>query len=282
MSTIIIDQTENGDTRIRAYSVSEYSNWLDNQPHVDGSPKESKCSPRKSWDLNLGFKGAMEMGKEGGYWPEGTKRMLGALEVQRALNAEHLDQVREFDVAGRDLDVPELLAENPEHWELPEEGPPKPVTSIFCYIGAAALVDAKTMANVGAAVMSAVETIEMDGTRCELWAGVAVPQTSREDSKLAHIEVMLKGPDQPFNAASFAFAMSHPAFFRRLVFANMERVKEWQSIANSCYGYGGNHSKANEYLANEYDVCFPSLYTNMNAKEAREYVQERFAKSLND
>jgi hypothetical protein len=93
------------------------------------------------------------------------------------------------------------------------------VVTLIVPVNARAFVGAEHMANFGVAVAQYVNQMERDNVRVEVIAAM----TSRVSNWRVCAAVRIKHATQPLDLAVMAFAIGHPAMFRRLGFAIRER-----------------------------------------------------------
>jgi hypothetical protein len=93
------------------------------------------------------------------------------------------------------------------------------VVTLIVPVNAVAGVSADHMANFGVAVAQYVHQMERSGIRVEVIAAM----TSRVSQWRVSACVRIKHASQPLDLAVMAFAIGHPAMFRRLGFAIRER-----------------------------------------------------------
>ena len=76
----------------------------------------------------------------------------------------------------------------------------------------------------GAAIVATIQAIELNGYTCELWANYDAHD--RRTGADIHLAIKLKSYGDALDLDRVAFALSHPAHFRRLVFAQLEKMTD--------------------------------------------------------
>lgn len=208
-------------------SLGEFSGWIaDTRPTWDLCSSQNNRA-RLEWDLNAGYAGALEMARNG--WNDGAQRMQEAL---KAFPSRTPEPDTRTDVYGFRPHVPRFCAGAPDsmirHTTVAETGAGR-VLTLAVAINANAGTSAVCMSNFGVAVAQYINQLETDGTRVELM----ITQVNQFRSWRTCQAITLKHADQPLDLAVVAFAIGHPAMFRRLGFAAMER-----SAAPAQVGYG--------------------------------------------
>jgi hypothetical protein len=217
-------------------SLADCARWLESTPPADGAGAQSHDTghrPSQSWDLGLGYAGAIEYASGGKVWADGL-----AMIRKGTANATAQREVAQAAVLGNDIagfmpDVPAYLAGQPDcmiAYGIEETKAPKPVISI-ALAGFSFGMEAQDMVNRGVAVLSLVDALESDGQRCEVWFASSI--VSNEG---AHMHLRVKAADQHWNPGAAAFALAHPGLFRRLWFATMERFEGVNGSTNGGYG----------------------------------------------
>lgn len=220
--------------RQRFESLRELGEFVRNTPRV-WRVNHSLTNPAdKSWDLGAGFEGAVNMAING--WIEGAERVQEAL---KAFPAKTPKPDTRTDVYGFRPHVPRFCAGAPDsmirHANTAETGAGA-VLTLIVPLNAQASTGAESMANFGIAVAQYVNQLETDGTRVELIGCICNNWEYLNPKSLRHsFSWTIKNADQPLDLAVIAFAIGHPAMWRRLGFAVMERtpIKESRQYAYS-------------------------------------------------
>lgn len=206
--------------------------------HIRDTPKVWTCSDAAdydggmSWDMNLGFKGALDMANTG--WSEGGRDMRVTFdrlprERGKAMTFRHNPEKGRFQV-GR------YVTGNPNCFKAPRRSPEDArkhgkVIRLAVNTATQAGSRAQCFANYGAAIAAAVEALELDGYRVEVSAHCACDYPGGRGV----YGWTVKGAGDRLDMAALAFSIAHPASLRRIGLALMERFpKNYQTPA---YGY---------------------------------------------
>jgi hypothetical protein len=165
-------------------------------------------------------------------WADGAKQVDAVLATMP--EAEALADAWNLEAAGRFPCVPALLSGDPEcMWQAVESEATKPriclVVSACYHCG----IGPEEVLRFGAAVAATLRALEARGH------GVAIYSVdSRDGRENVSQAVIVRDFGQPLDTSVVAFAF-HPAFLRRVLFANSELTPEWADagLANSGYGY---------------------------------------------
>lgn len=200
--------------------IHDVTQWLSRTPRAwryRFSEDEGETSP--SWDLNMGWAKALLASVFG--WPEGRAKIgegLALLPMQTRRKRETV-----YDLGGHMVDVPRMLAGDPLHMMSSRKRKrPTLVMSIVVNLSMNANVPADVCVNLGVALASMINALEDEGRRVEL--------TLVHNSYVHSTEVCtgwtVKLPNQPLDLDQLAFAIAHPAAFRRIGFAMRERTAQ--------------------------------------------------------
>lgn len=85
--------------------------------------------------------------------------------------------------------------------------------------------EANDMAKAGANLLAAINTIEANGVRVNLWAAEVAKCSGRRDESIVTI-VRIKTDCQPLNLAQIAYPIANPSFLRRHYFRITEVTKD--------------------------------------------------------
>lgn len=219
--------------RQRFDSLHELGQFVRNTPRIWSVDHSKANTASRSWDLCAGFDGAVNMAING--WLEGAERVQDAL---KEFPPKTPAPDTRTDVYGFRPHVPRFCAGAPDsmvrHSPKADNGN-GPVLTLIVPVNASCNTDAVYMANFGIAVAQYVNQLEMSGTRVELMACICNNWTYMNPASLRHsFSWTIKNADQPLDLAVIAFAIGHPAMWRRLGFAVMERTPIKES---SCYAY---------------------------------------------
>lgn len=217
---------------------------------VKAAPEdERKGSRATGWLGSQGFTGTTSMQETFDLvrngWPEGVEN---AEKVAEALELEHARRrKRRYSVSGGSVSVGRMMAGNPAHMRHHPKQPGKRVATLF--IDAAALSSIKTHNIIArAAVTTAiVNMMEAEGYSCEIVSILTMRKAGR--TSVAHqVAVTLKQAGEALNLNDVIFALGHPSFLRRLIFAtvcrSMATRSEWQSQGSEGETFNDRHQPA--------------------------------------
>lgn len=212
--------------------VRHYDSMLDMVDHIRAAPRQwrnqhSWSEPASlGWDGAVGYDGALRLAYDG--WPEGVRQIHA---LARLVHSGQLP-TRGFDVAGEFPDVPRALGGDPRNMVTRGcRAAPKPVVTIAVGLQMSAGTTGKLAMNYGAALVGLIDRLESQGVRIELHATAAIEYGSAQVS----VALCLKQAGDALDQSAIAFAIAHPAMFRRLMFAAWERTpSKWEFPS---YGY---------------------------------------------
>lgn len=221
------ERIERSDKRARYWfeSLAELARYLDNTPKTWHSNSSTGNAATRSWDLGAGYEKAWELARYG--WLEGAQQ---AQEALKAFTPTTPAPDTKTDFYGHMPHVPRFCAGAPDCMvrkiRTPQAGAGK-VLTLIVPVNATARVDAKYMRNFGLGIAQYINQLETDGIRVEVFGAFC---SSISGWRVSHIW-RVKRADQPLDLAVLAFAIGHPAMFRRLGFALRERCAAPQDWA---------------------------------------------------
>ena len=214
-------------------SVGDVQRYLESTPKKwPSNSARAGYNSGSSWDLNAGWDGAMKMAKNG--WSEGAKRLAASLEVLMPPNAKETET--KYDVAGYFPDVGRFVSGDPAC--MISRGRVRghaPVVNIVVGLTTSGGVSAQCYANFGAALTNMIDKLEAGGRRVELT--IMFPNAMLNQRVLAGWRV--KAAEDHCDLSAVAFAIAHPAAYRRLGFGLWE------------------HAEASNYPGSGYGRCVP-------------------------
>jgi hypothetical protein len=219
---------DNGRRALQFDNLRDVTAWLAATPRTPGADNSAeRYGGGARWDLNAGYAGALRMASEG--WEDGVKNLHALATTVPNLTVT----TRTFSVAGDFPDVARAVVGNPFNMiRRGKEHRPKGAMTLVIGIGGTADVDAKEMANYGAAMVALVDRLESRGVRVELLAHWGNRCSARSFSKWG-MTWHVKHAEDALDLSAVAFSLAHPAMMRRLGFAAMERSDQYIP------GYGG-------------------------------------------
>lgn len=196
--------------------------------------KETEAS--KSWDLQLGFDGALALASGRTDWRTGRESIERiAREQAERFIAKRPFLDHGFDTTGEFFDIPSVLEGRPECWLRPmasNAGAPA-LVRLVVDLGTSGGVNARTMQERMCNVAAAALTLEACGNPIEL-IGCDSSQ-GRGGSYMFSYQITTAG--EPIDVSRLA-AVAHPGFFRRLVFRLIELTPSAAVHSAHQRGYG--------------------------------------------
>jgi hypothetical protein len=206
-------------------SLMELEAWLRVTPRQWGQHTSLNERPTRDWDLGVGYGGALKLASEG--WEEGVRN----LHALSALVPNQTIATREYSMAGDYPDVPRYISGDPFNMiKRGKQRAPKPSMTIAVNTRISCAITRQQSANFGAAMVALVDRLESRGVRVELLGLLATNVTRRRMC----LSWTIKRAEDHLDLSAVAFSYAHPAMFRRLGFAAMERMPK----ATEDYGYG--------------------------------------------
>jgi len=209
-------------------TLAELARWIENTPATWRAKSSASANYGNSWDLGVGYGKAWTMARNG--WNEGAQRAQAALKAFAPLTPSPDERT---DFYGHRPHVARFCAGAPDsmirHEPCADNGSGK-VLTLVVNISVDCSQRAANVANYGLGIAQYVNQLESDGIQCEVIAA-CVQSIS---GKRVCFSWRVKGAEQPLDLANLSFAIGHPAMFRRICFALIERCKAREC---SVYGY---------------------------------------------
>lgn len=266
---------DRSNSRYHFESLHEMGAWIDRTLPTWRGRSSADGPLRHDWTMGVTYKEAVRMAVEG--WPEGADK---AQEALKAFVPSTSAPDTKIDFYGFRPHVPRFCAGAPNnmirHTRDADNGSGR-VLTLLVPVNALARVRGDCMSNFGVAVAQYINQMEMQGTRIELICAFVSAVNSVRVSQT----VTLKHADQPLDLAVVSFAIGHPAMFRRLGFALLERCD-----APECYAYGSTKPALAADLINaplgtivlngmnDANECAPT------PEKALEYVSKQIEKAI--
>lgn len=203
-------------------SLAELERYLEIAPrtwkHLHSS---NKPSPSNTWDLGASYSDAARLARDG--WLEGAR---DAQDTLKTMPPQTPAPAMRNDFYGHMPHVARYCAGAPDNM-IRHANPPRHGTGATLTIAVAITANWRTnaryMRNFGLGIARYVNQLEMDGTRCEIIGVISTHKTGDYTHWNTAHAWRIKYADQPLDLAVLAFAIGHPAMFRRLGFALLER-----------------------------------------------------------
>ena len=207
------------------------------KPHMTDSSRNNDLG--YDWDLGADYAKATELADDG--WPEGAELVRKNLSAITAGMVTAPGLASTFDEEGALPDVARYLDSEPDYWVRPVPAPTKrPGVRIVASVSASCGFGAEGMARRGCAIAILAEVLRMNGYSVSVEAQVAMFDCDsypvpRNVNHVYAIEVM--APGEIMNINKIAFALVHPAMFRRLGFSVREQHSTPDYTVPMGYGY---------------------------------------------
>jgi hypothetical protein len=187
----------------------------------------SHAKEEKSWFGTADFNEARTLARTG--WDYGRAELEAA--IQNIPATDPVEHGYSWDVVGEAFDMGTYLSGEPEHWLTPMFEPRRRIVRIVMNVFASGRVEASTLMNRGAAVLSLIKSLQEKGDIVNLtWISTG-NDVSGDGGRNYRIHCEMS--TSPFDMDSIAF-IGHPSFFRRYVFA----AQEVMAGQRECGGYG--------------------------------------------
>lgn len=242
------------------------------EPLPAGSLNESRGkSASDRWDLSLGYDGAYDAYTGG--WAEGARRAeeLAATLAPRPMGTR---TALRRSVTGAFPNVGAHLAGAPNamYQVSRKAAQGRPYVHLYLPVSYAARVDANTAFDKGCAMVALIDALETAGCR------VAVTLTFASALATRVVErYQVKGYGDRLDIDQIIFTAAHPAFFRRIVFALIERSPHKVSRDSTRGGYGHVTPLREEDCptdGNAVRVILPTLSVDDNGRTPESFLAE--------
>lgn len=266
--------------------LAEAAHFARSTPRTDGAPEISRRPNDYDWDFGCDWDTALEYAEGKRYWA-GADDLMAKMELTDKLAAKAKLPRISRELVGGSVNVGAYLSGHPRHMRRrqPQPAVDRPVLTIGVSLSISHCVTANARLNMGAAVLSAVDALERSGYRCEIIAYARYGAAGMDDdtSGWVNIEYVLKKPDQRWNPSAVAFALAHPAFFRRMTLGIQETQAEWLPVTHNSYGRPFTNATFHASAAGDFDVYFPNMQHDgpySDTECAFEAVQQLFEDQL--
>lgn len=214
------------------------------------SQSSHENSAGHSWDLGVGWSGALDLAKHG--WSESRPDTDSLVENLTTVIQESLENAFETVTGpiGGEVDMGLYLEGNPEcmiGFHLTEHEAQREIVRIVVSTTCSAGESADIVRRRGIAICALVDLIARTGRAVELWAEDSVG-VSRSGATGRHVTlVKVKEADSYLDIDQVMYAMAHPSFQRRLTFAaqeqeTMEVRRDYGFTHGGGYGGSSYHS----------------------------------------
>lgn len=223
---------------------------------------------------------ATELAMDG--WAEGVAE---AEEFIASLDREHARQRRrQYNVAGGGVNVGRMLAGNPVHMTRRRKQEGRKNIRVFVNVGMLSRIKPAFARFRAIAVAAGIELLERSGHRCELIAYSGNQYATGAHGFAVEVACVLKQPHEKLDLNSIIFALGHPAFLRRMIFAlrtiDGRHTSLWLGMGISCPAFTNNHVFApNEFYLEHAQITMQEQLARM-AKANPTLTQEQVLRFL--
>lgn len=187
------------------------------------------------WTGTPDMAAALALARDG--WQEGIQA-AEALPIEPARARK-----RSYSVAGGSVSVGRLLAGNPLHMIHRPQLPGRRVVTLFVETFMSAGVSPENATTRAVLVAWIVDKMEREGYSCEIVAAVTTRGTN---GRTGHQHaITLKNAGERLSLPDIVFALGHPSFFRRLVFASVGAASEcgstWETQGSPTAAFDDKH-----------------------------------------
>jgi hypothetical protein len=229
------------------FLLQEFSDWREfielaedgpcTMREYDRASRAITMSP--SWDMNLGFNGAIELAKTG--WTDRAsqaERIADPLVEKITSRIERSDWYT--DMSGDCLDIGRYCGGLPDCWQAVKhtviEGKGNKIISIVINPCVSASIESETIAARGVATVALIYLLELAGYRCDVRLRIC---DGRGSPNQVITDIPLKEPDDTVSLPFLLYAIAHPATFRRLWFSIGEQLPaDLRQVLHIPGGYG--------------------------------------------
>lgn len=253
---------------VAVYTADSWADWLD---YLDNTPAQKGCAALSSRQSGFGgwcphsWDESIKLARSG--WYDIEPRIRAMAESISRLDAGSLGERVAFTMAcaGEEYDIGALSEGRPECMYLPtsEITKGRKIYRIGVFPGANGGLNSGAMIRQGAMTCALVAALEARGQTCEidLSSRCGGGSTGERGKNVAiQIDVPLMSAGDSIDLPFLAFAVAHPAVYRRLTFATMET-----DIEHAAMGVGGGYGyvqNLNGFPTNTaFDVCVPMAET---------------------
>lgn len=264
---MILFKTEKG-TMVQYESLTEYRAKLES-PSVSGRYNSSNSGDddftgTKSFDeaekLRVG--GDMESKKKISEVKVITDKLFEKAIGKTVMNFD--------DVMGYQPIVPNAIIGLPKSMINQKRKPKKAkVITIVSDMGIPWCVDKSVIEFRGALLLSAIDNLEKQGYRVELYVGVS----SAGYGSMGEF-IRIKNAEQPLNIYKIAYYIVNPSFLRRTHFRILETEEALPNITTNGYGSNSGFEKREEFIRDNVLKGKPSVIFNSNVEISPEHNDE--------
>lgn len=200
-------------------------------------------------------------------WSEGIEI---ADKIANMITIEHAQQKRRsYSVAGGGVSIGRLLAGNPAHMRKRIKKAGSRNIRLFIQNNGLYNITSETLIIRGALCCAIIDILENNGYSCELIA-VTTDYFTHRSKPSEHLTVKLKQSGEKISISDVAFAIGHPAYFRRFGFACIGAAPEcsdaWGDMGKSTVAFSERYMPPG---ANDFYIPHPKQNYSGNTLEEK-------------
>lgn len=255
---------------LRIYTYHELILASKNEPlNPDYVASRRSAEQDREWSGADSFESALSLASHG--WKE-SKQLFNYTN-----KFTQTDFYTNYDVSGSMVDVDRFVSGEPENMiDFVSGVKPKQVIDVKICGGFSAGVDKSIVFKRGELLLGMIDALESNGHQVDL--SIIIPCFARGRSKRYDMftQVILKNAGYSLNRDIVAFAVCHPAFFRRIVFAVWESDKAIMKhyLSRTRGGYGRMIETYNEAS----DIFIPAIRHGQTEKDCLIQTEQALAK----
>lgn len=239
-------------------SLGHFYEFANRHKDLDGASCKSSDN---AWSGTKNFEAAFKLATEG--WHDGLQK-LDYRESRFSLPTELLPKYdMAYDTSGSYVDVDAYLQGTPECMvDFADMNVSSKVITIFINCSANCTVDPQDMIRMGRKIMYVIDALEMQKTRANIMIGEYTNQSKSDAITLIHA----KQAGEPLNLQQLNFAIAHPSFLRRIMFAHNE---SHASAIRQAHGFcsGGGYGRPQSIQALLDDDDNDSFVVGVNERD---------------
>lgn len=225
-------------------SMKEFDEMLEDSRHVSGRDNESSERGNGGWAGTDSWEEAETLRKYGD--SESMKMLKDTKAITDASFQKFVgSKSKQFnDVLGFQPIVPNAIIGLPQAMVNQKRFPKKVKTvDVFVNASTACGVDKEDMALRGAFTLSAIDALERDGYRVNLYVGKL-----SWDGRVVGGFINIKKAEHPMNLAKIAYYVVNPSYLRRTLFRLCENEELIPDITHSGYGSNSHFDSQKEFI----------------------------------
>lgn len=255
-------------------TIFEYVDFLEKTPILEGRRKSSQNLDDDDFYGTKNFAEAVQLCRFG---DEKLRKQIQSEIISVNDQNDLLNKIRTTysnDVVGFMPHVPNAVIGVPQNMIRQNKVLiPNKILNVYINMTAHCGIDQKDMRRNASKCAAAVNNLELQGYRCNLYSG----NMQESDGKYIASIVKIKSDREPINLAKMAFMMAHPAVLRRFGFKFMETTP----IDFTHSGYGrpmDNETKIREILLKLIGLEKLVVFTVSNNSGNIDNIMDRFKK----